>query len=110
MQFYDSLIQEEPDNLEFILEEFRLFVFRGLKEEGLIEEHSSAFEGSELGDELEEMFLNGERLAAEDSDKGEEEGVADYEERLKELKRLYKKGLISELVYEEKQRAILADY
>jgi len=109
-QFYDSLIQKEPDNLEFVLEEFQLFVFRGLKEEGLIEGNSNAFIGSELGDELEEMLLNGEQLLAQENNEGEEEEVVDYEERLKELKRLYKKGLISEVVYEEKQREILADY
>ena len=108
--FYDSLIQKEPDNLELVLEEFQLFVFRGLKEEDLIEGNSSAFKGSELGDELEEMILNGEQLAAEGGDKGGEQEVTNYEERLKELKRLFKKGLISEVVYEEKQREILADY
>ena len=81
-------------------------MFRGLKEEGLIEGNSNAFIGSELGDELEEMLLNGEQLVEQESNEGEEE----FEERLKELKRLYKKGLISEVVYEEKQREILADY
>ena len=47
IQFYDSLIQKEPDNLEFVLKEFQLFVFRGLKEEGLIEGNSNSFIGSE---------------------------------------------------------------